>query len=156
MTITNLKQQARAKAMKYCAYQERTQQEVRDKLYGYGLYPGAVEEVLTDLITEDFVNEERYAQSFVRGKFRQNKWGKTKIRLALQQKKISDYCIRQGMQEIDEADYQETLHSLMQRKWNSLEGEDAYARQNKTVRYVLGKGYEAGLAWQIVKEIAEA
>lgn len=139
--------------MKYCAYQERTQQEVRDKLYSYGLYPDAVEEVLTDLITDDFINEERYAQSFVRGKFRQNKWGRVKIKRALQQKTISDYCIRQGMQEIDDTDYQETLRGLMQRKWDTLSSDDAYHRKNKTVRYVLGKGYEADLAWKMIEEI---
>lgn len=154
-TMTNLKQQSRAKAMKYCAYQERTQQEVRDKLYSYGLYPDAVEEVLTDLITEDFVNEERYAQSFVRGKFRQNQWGRIKIRRALQQKKISEYCIRQGMREIDDTDYQATLRTLVQKKWDSLLEDDLYSRKNKTVRYVLGKGYEADLAWKIVREMTE-
>ncbi len=155
MTITNLKQQSRAKAMKYCAYQERTQQEVRDKLYSYGLYPDAVEDVLTELITEGFISEERYAQSFVRGKFRQNKWGRTKIRRGLQQKQISDYCIRQGMKEIDEEAYGETLNNLMQKKWDALSNEDVYARKNKTVRYVLGKGYEADLAWPIAAKLAE-
>ena len=153
MSITNLKQQSRAKAMKYCAYQERTQQEVRDKLYSYGLYPDAVEEVLTELITEDFVNEERYAQSFARGKFRQNKWGRIKIRRSLQQKGISRYCVEKGMQEIDEGGYYDTLHQLMSKKWASLAGDDAYVRKNKTVRYVLGKGYEAELAWKVVEEM---
>ena len=153
MSITNLKQQSRAKAMKYCAYQERTQQEVRDKLYSYGLYSDAVEEVLTELITEGFVNEERYAQSFARGKFRQNKWGRIKIRRSLQQKGISRYCVEQGMQEIDDADYYDTLHELMSKKWNLLAKDDSYARKNKTVRYALGKGYEADLAWKIVEEM---
>ena len=153
MSVTNLKQQSRAKAMKYCAYQERTQQEVRDKLYSYGLYPDAVEEVLTELITEDFINEERYAQSFARGKFRQNKWGRVKIKRSLQQKGISRYCVEQGMREIDEADYYDTLYQLMSRKWESLANDDSYARKNKTVRYVLGKGYEADLAWKIVGEL---
>ena len=139
--------------MKYCAYQERTQQEVRDKLYSYGLYADAVEEVLTDLIADDFINEERYAQSFVRGKFRQNKWGRIKIRQALQQKTISTYCIWRGMQEIEDTDYQETLRGLMQKKWDTLSEDDTYSRKNKTVRYVLGKGYEADLAWKTVEEI---
>ena len=154
MSVTNLKQQSRAKAMKYCAYQERTQQEVRDKLYSYGLYPDAVEEVLTELITEDFVNEERYAQSFARGKFRQNKWGRIKISRSLQQKGISRYCIAQGMQEINEADYYDTLFQLMSRKWKSLADDDAYQRKNKTVRYVVSKGYEAELAWKVVDDLS--
>ena len=139
--------------MKYCTYQERTQQEVRDKLYSYGLYPDAVEEVLTELITEDFVNEERYARSFARGKFRQNKWGRIKIRQSLQQKELSRYCVEQGMQEIDEADYYDTLYQLVSRKWESLADDDSYTRKNKTVRFVLGKGYEADLAWKVMKEI---
>ena len=150
MSITNLKQQSRAKAMKYCAYQERTQQEVRDKLYSYGLYPDAVEEVLTDLISEDFVNEERYAQSFARGKFRQNRWGRIKIRRELQQKKLSRYCVEKGLQEIDPEAYEETLFKLMSDKWATLAQEENYARKHKTVRYVLGKGYEAELAWKMV------
>ena len=150
---TNFKQQCKAKAMKYCAYQERTQQEVRDKLYGYGLFSDGVEEVLTELITEDFVNEERYAQSFVRGKFGQNHWGRIKISLALQQKRLSDYCIRRGMQEIDEEEYLATLRNLMKKKWSSLAHEDVYTRKNKTVRFVLGKGYEADLAWKVVGEL---
>ena len=153
MNITNLKQQSRAKAMKYCAYQERTQQEVRDKLYSYGLYPDAVEDVLTELITEDFINEERYAQSFARGKFRQNKWGKVKIKRSLQQKGISRYCVEQGMREIDDSDYYGTLYQLMTKKWESLANDDPYARKNKTVRYALGKGYEADLAWKVVGEL---
>ena len=156
MSITNLKQQSRAKAMKYCAYQERTQQEVRDKLYGYGLYPDAVEEVLTDLISEDFVNEERYAQSFARGKFRQNRWGRIKIRRELQQKQLSRYCIEKGLQEIDSEAYAETLFKLMSDKWALLAQEETYARKHKTVRYVLGKGYEAELAWKVINEIESA
>ncbi len=139
--------------MKYCAYQERTQQEVRDKLYSYGLYPDAVEEVLTDLIGEDFINEERYAQSFARGKFRQNRWGRIKIRRALQQKRLSRYCIEKGMQEIDSEAYEETLTKLMGDKWATLSQEDVYTRKHKTVRYVLGKGYEADLAWKAAEAL---
>ena len=139
--------------MKYCAYQERTQQEVRDKLYSYGLYPDAVEEVLTELITEDFINEERYAQSFVRGKFRQNKWGRIKIKQGLQQKGISRYCVTKGLEEIDERDYGETLRELADKKWLSLPADDIYTRKHKTVRYLLGKGYESDLAWKAVEEL---
>ena len=153
MSITNLKQQSRAKAMKYCAYQERTQQEVRDKLYSYGLYPDAVEEVLTDLISEDFVNEERYAQSFARGKFRQNRWGRIKIKRELQQKQLSRYCVEKGLLEIDPEAYEETFYKLMNDKWAALHQEEAYARKHKTVRYALGKGYEAELAWKMIENL---
>lgn len=153
--ITTWKQQAKVKAAKYCAYQERTQQEVRNKLYSYGLYSDAVEEVLSELISEGFVNEERFAQAFARGKFRSNKWGRVKIELGLRQKGLSDYCIRSGLVEISEADYRETLQSLIQKKWNSLEKEDIYARKHKTARYALGKGYESALIWKILGDYAD-
>lgn len=151
MTITNLRQQAKVKAAKYCAYQERTQQEVRDKLYQYGLYSDAVEEVLSELITDGFVNEERYAQAYCRGKFSQNKWGRIKIEIGLKQKGLSPYCIRKGMKEIEEEDYLEQLNDLCKRKWQSLEGEDLYQRKNKTARYLMGKGYENELVWRTLE-----
>lgn len=153
MAITNLRQQAKAKAAKYCAYQERTQQEVRDKLYQYGLYSEAVEEVLSELITDGFINEERYAQAYCRGKFGQNKWGRIKIAMGLKQKGLSTYCIRKGMREIEEADYQQQLTDLCQRKWQSLEGEDTYQRKNKTARYLMGKGYETDLVWKTLESL---
>jgi len=151
MTVTNLRQQAKVKAAKYCAYQERTQQEVRDKLYQYGLYSDAVEEVLSELIIENFINEERYAQAFCRGKFNQNKWGRVKIEMMLRQKGLSNYCIRSGLNEISEEDYVAQLHSLLEKKWNSLDGEDDYNRKQKTVRFLIGKGYEADLIWSFFK-----
>lgn len=150
MAITNLRQQAKAKAAKYCAYQERTQQDVRDKLYQYGLYSDDVEEVLAELIGEGFVNEERFAQAYCRGKFSQNKWGRIKIEMGLKQKGISPYCIRKGMKEIDEDDYLQLLTDLCARKWQSLEGEDSYQRKNKTARYLMRKGYETDLVWKAV------
>jgi len=153
MTITNLRQQAKAKAAKYCAYQERTQQEVRDKLYQYGLYSDAVEEVLSELITDGFVNEERYAQAYCRGKFSQNKWGRIKIEMGLKQKGLSAYCIKKGFKEIEEEAYQQQLTALCQRKWQTLEGEDVYQRKNKTARYLLGKGYENNLVWTTIEEM---
>ncbi|MEM6845517.1 MAG: regulatory protein RecX [Bacteroidota bacterium] len=148
--ITTWKQQAKVKAAKYCAYQERTQQEVRDKLYSYGLYADAVEDVLSELISEGFVNEERFARAFARGKFRSNKWGRIKIEMGLRQKGLSDYCIRSGLSEISDQDYRDTLSGLIQKKWSSLSGEDPYTRKHKTARFVLGKGYESELVWKIL------
>jgi len=153
MTITNMRQQAKAKAAKYCAYQERTQQQVRDKLYQYGLSGDTVEEVLTELIADNFINEERYAQAFCRGKFSQNKWGRIKIEMGLKQKGLSPYCIRKGLKEIKEYDYLQQLHDLCERKWQSLEKEDTYQRKNKTARYLMGKGYETELVWRTIEDM---
>ena len=90
---------AKLKAADFCAYQERSQQQVRDKLYDYGLHFDEVEEILTELIMEGFINEERFARAFIGGKFRMKKWGKQKILQSLRPHKISEYCIRKGMEE---------------------------------------------------------
>lgn len=150
MPVTTLRQQSKAKAAKYCAYQERTQQEVRDKLYSYGLSRDVVEDVLAELITEGFVNEERYAKAFCRGKFINNKWGRIKIAIALRQKGISEYCIRTGLEEIDEEEYHTLLKSLIEKKWKSLSHEEKYVKKHKTARYAIGKGFEPELTWKIL------
>lgn len=97
------------KAESYCAYQERCQQEVRDKLYEWGLWKNAVENIIAKLIQDNFLNEERFAKAYAGGKFRIKKWGKVKIKLELKKRKISDYCIRQAMKEIDGPDYEKEL-----------------------------------------------
>ncbi len=142
-----------SKAMKYCAYQERTQQQVRDKLYEWGLYGDEVEEVISHLITENFLNEERFAVSYALGHFRQKKWGKIKIKQGLEQKKLSNYCIKKGLNEIDSSEYDETLHALLQKKYSLLKEKNLYIRKQKAVQYMLQKGYEADLVWATVEKI---
>lgn len=136
-----------AKAMKYCAYQERTQQQVRDKLYDLGLYGDEVEEVISHLITENFLNEERFAVAYALGHFRQKKWGKIKIKQGLEQKKLSNYCIKKGLNEIDSSEYEETLKGLLHKKYSLLKEKNLYIRKQKAVQYMLQKGYEADLVW---------
>ena len=140
---------AKIKAGDYCAYQERTQQEVRDKLYALGLHRDEVEEVLTELIIEKFVDEERYAKAFASGKFRLNKWGRIKISYVLRQKKLSEYCIEKALREIDGEEYEQQIARLIDKKYNQLHGE-AYIVKNKVVQYLGGKGYELDLVWKIL------
>ena len=142
---------AKLKAGNYCAYQERTQQEVRDKLYGIGLYSDEVEQVLTELITENYVNEERYAKSFAGGKFRLKQWGKKKIVYALKQRNISPYCIEQALKEISDEEYEHVITQLVERKSNQLQGE-IFIVKNKIARYLVGKGFENELVWSIVNK----
>src|SRR5436190_3987476 len=111
-TITPV--EARSKIQKYCAYQERCHGEVRSKLYSYGLRDDEVEDLLTAMITEGFLNEDRYARSFAGGKFRMKKWGRLKIINELESKGISKNCIRSGLHEIAEDDYLQTLRSLLE------------------------------------------
>jgi len=139
---------AKSKAAKYCAYQERTQQEVRDKLYKWGLYGDEVEEVIVFLISENFVNEERYAIAYALGHFKQNKWGKLKIKAGLKQKHISDYCINKGLKEIKLDMYEEVIQQLLVKKYEQQSGDTAFVRKNKSVRYLLQKGFEQSLVWE--------
>jgi regulatory protein len=155
MRITDPKQ-ALLKAQGYCAYQERCQQEVRDKLYSWGLWPDAVEQVIADLITDNYLNEERFAKAYAGGKFRIRQWGRIKIRLELKKRKISDYCIRQAMKEIDEKDYLRTLKDIIRKEQEKLEkkkNRGAFAKEvqkQKVIRYCLSRGYEQDLVMDLV------
>ncbi|GAA0892507.1 regulatory protein RecX [Fulvivirga kasyanovii] len=145
--------EAKLKAADYCAYQERTQQQVRDKLFDLGLTSDEVEDVLTDLITEGFINEERFAISYAGGKFRMKKWGRIKITHHLKALNISDYCINRGLAEIDEEDYRETLHQLLEKKRQSVSGENQYVMGKKIASFLIQKGYEPHLVWDLIREL---
>ncbi len=144
---------AKLKAADYCAYQERSQQQVRDKLYDYGLHHDEVEEVLTELITEGFINEERFARAFIGGKFRMKKWGKRKIIQHLRPHKISDYCIRKGMEEIDPDAYWEALRYHAKKKLSRLSEQSPYIIKGKLSQYLFGKGFESDLVRDVVDEL---
>ena len=103
--------QAQNKAESYCAYQERSQQEVRNKLYEWGLYPNEVENVIVELLLSNFINEERFALAYVSGKFKINKWGKIKIQQGLKLKGISSKMIQDSLKSIDMDDYFEQLNN---------------------------------------------
>jgi len=132
---------AREKIRGYCAYQERNQREVRQKLYSYGLIPTVVNEILVELITEGFLNEERYAKAFARGKVNIKGWGKKKIEIELKMRGISIPCITKALAEIDAENYTAKLEALAQKKWDSLKGERSSLRKQKLINYLLGKGY---------------
>jgi regulatory protein len=145
--------QAFVKAARFCAYQERTQQEVREKLREWRMYGDEAEEVICLLIQDNFINEERFAQAFAGGKFRIKKWGKIKIEYALRQKGLSEYCIRKGLAEIDDESYQKTIEELLSKKFSLIEAENSYERKNKLAQYAIGKGYESDLVWATIKEL---
>jgi regulatory protein len=137
------KEQALQKAKHYCGYQERSHNEVKEKLYSLGLWKKDVEETISRLIEENYLNEERYAIAFAGGKFRMKHWGKVKIKYELQQKKISAYCIKKAMKEIDEDAYKKTFSKLAAQKWKSLKSEkNIFIRKRKTQDYLMQKGFE--------------
>ena len=143
--------EAKAKLMHYCAYQERCHKEVRSKLLDLGIYHEQLEEVMSFLIEEDFLNEERYAQAFAGGKFRQKQWGRIKILRAFEQRDISAYCIKKGMAEIEEDQYQDTMNTLIQKKFESTTEDDIFVKRRKVAEAIIRKGYEPDLVWKELK-----
>jgi len=147
-------QQALQKICHYCAYQERSHKEVRNKLYSYGLWGSEVEDLLTHLITEGYLNEQRFAKSYAGGKFRIKKWGKVKIERQLEAHGLTSNCIKIGLKEIDPEEYLLTLKSLIRKKWNSTEEASPFKKKDKVARHAIMKGYEPDLVWGIVKEMS--
>jgi len=147
------KEQAIQRIRHYCAYQERAQQEVRDKLYELGMTMDEVEEIMSDLIAENFLNEERFALQFAGGHFRIKGWGKVKIQHALQQKRVSSYNIKIGLKAIDGDAYLKTLEQLATKKWNSLKGERGLSRMAKTYAFLQQRGFEPILYQPIVQQL---
>jgi regulatory protein len=137
----------------YCAYQERPHKDVQHKLYSYGLRSADVDAITAQLVTEGFLNEERFARTFSGGKFRINKWGKVKIAQALEAKGLTNNCIRSGLSEIDNADYRKTLQILLRKKEEQLVSTDAFQRRGKLATYGVQRGYEPDLVWEIVDQI---
>lgn len=145
--------QAMKKAMHFCAYQERSHAEVREKLYGFGLHKDEVEELMARLISENFLNEERYALAFAGGRFRMKQWGKVKIRQALKAKGVSDYCIKLALASIDPDAYYNMLVKLAKSKWESLSKErNPYIRKGKARLYLLQKGFEQDLVDESLRQ----
>jgi regulatory protein len=150
---TYTKEQALQKIKQYCAYQERSHFETKEKLYSFGLHKTDVELLLSNLIEEDYLNEERYATLFAGGHFRSKKWGRIKINAALQQKRVSAYNIRKGLTVIDETAYRKCLLQLALVKWKAVKSEQWMNRLAKTTNYLLQKGYEANLIQDTIAQI---
>lgn len=145
------KEQALQKLKHYCGYQERCHQEVKEKLYSFGLHKNEVEELISTLIEENYLNEERFAVQYAGGKFRMNEWGRVKIRHALQQKQVSEYCIKKGLKEIDDEDYLRTLQKLTEVKWKLLKEKNVVVKKQKLQAYLLQKGFEVMLINDVIK-----
>ncbi|MHB1922253.1 MAG: regulatory protein RecX [Chitinophagaceae bacterium] len=137
------------KIRSFCAYQERCHQEVRKKLLEWGLSQEMAEEIVALLITENFLNEERFARSFARGKFRFNQWGRNRIRYVLTQKQVSSYCIKKGLEEVELATYRQVIKKLWKKKYQSLSNLSPGVRKARVSTYLVQKGYEPELVREI-------
>jgi regulatory protein len=144
-------EEAREKIRAYCAYRERSHKEVGEKLRSYGLIEDVADQLLSELIQENFLNEERFARAFVRGKFNQKKWGRQKICQALYRHQLSDYVLNKAFAEIDEEVYLSTLKELCTKKEAALKDKNIYVRHRKLADYLIRKGYESDLVWDLIR-----
>ncbi|MGZ5285717.1 MAG: regulatory protein RecX [Flavisolibacter sp.] len=149
------KEQALQKLKQYCAYQERSHAEVQQKLWDLGVSRGEHDEIISTLIEENYLNEERFAIAFAGGKFRMKEWGRKKIYYALKEKKVSEYNIKRAMREIGDEDYEKTLSGLAEKKYALLKGEQYLVRKKKTMDYLLQKGYEHEMVTSVLKKLIE-
>lgn len=142
--------QAKLKAESFCAYQERAQQEVRDKLYHWGLHQEDVENIISDLIEGNFLNEERFAKAYTLGKFRIKGWGKIKIMQHLKSKYISKPLIRIALAEIDLDDYLRKIDDTIQKKINKPLAKLTLIEKSKLIRFLQSRGFESDLIYKRV------
>jgi len=145
------KKTALAKAEHYCAYQERAQQEIRNKLYDWGLHAAEVEDIISELIVTNFLNEERFANAYVSGKFNINKWGKIKIKQGLKFKKVPEKMIIRALNSIDYDDYLKAILDGADKKLRTITEKDPYKKKHKLISYLLGRGFENNLILEVLK-----
>lgn len=136
-------QKALEKAMRYCVYQERCVLDVENRLLAWGLSKSDWDKLIDALIDQDFLNENRYIEDYVRGKFLIKKWGRNKIKAGLLQKKIRGTEVEKNLRVIDEEDYKKTIKYLIEKKKALLNQKDDLELRDKLYRYLLSKGYES-------------
>lgn len=143
----------RSKMEYYCAYQERCYKEVEEKLYSYSVSPSEKEQILIYLIENNFINEERFAQSFVRGKHNYKFWGKNRIANELKFRNISSRNIQTALKEIPEATYLQNFQILAEKNWEAIKEPKGQKRNKKFVDFLLRKGYETSLIYDKLNEL---
>ena len=144
------KDEAVANIQRYCAFQERCHKEVRYKLIEHAIYGDLLEEIISDLISNNFLDEERFARTFARGKFRMKQWGRNKIKQELKIRDVSAYSIKAAMTEIDGDEYLSVLSNLIAKKERTTTFKNQFDKKKKLTDYALSKGYEYELIAEII------
>ena len=142
------------KLKQYCSYQDRCHSEVENKLSNFNLISEAKDQILFNLINEDYLNETRFCKSFVRGKFKIKNWGKRRIVQELKSRKISEFNIKKGLSEINEFDYQEKFENLFNKKLSSLENLNSIDKKKKIFSYLQYRGWETNLIYEKINQIS--
>ena len=137
----------------YCAYQERCHKDVTDKLRNMRMIPEVIDTIVVHLIQNNYLNEERFAKAFARGKFRIKKWGKNKIVRELKYRQISDYAIKSALTEIDLDDYYKTLQELTEKRITQVKEKNIYKKKKKVADYLLYRGWEYNLIYEKINEL---
>jgi regulatory protein len=137
----------------YCAYQERCHKEVEQQLKGMGMIPQAIDQILVHLIQNNYLNEERFAKSYARGKFSIKKWGRNRIVRELKQRDISKYNIDRALKELDPSLYQETFDALAQKRLEAIKEPDLQKKRKKLADYLLYRGWESQMVLEKVYEL---
>jgi regulatory protein len=144
--------EARKRLESYCAYQERCHKEVKTKLKDMRMIPEAIDTIVVHLIQHNFLNEERFAKAYVRGKFRIKKWGRIRLVRELKFREISKYSVDSALKEIDLDDYYETLDELMQKRIAQVKENNNYKKKKKVADYLLYRGWESHLVYEKLNE----
>ena len=145
------KEQAFQKLKHFCGYQERCHSEVNEKLFSLGISKTERAEIISMLIEENYLNEERFAIAFAGGKFRIKQWGKIKIRSELKKRKVSDYCINKALKQIDEEEYLQMMKRLAEKYSSSLKEKDEMIRKRKIIDHLMLKGFEGELVYNMIR-----
>lgn len=141
------------KLKQYCSYQDRCHNEVENKLSKFNLISQAKDQILFNLINEDYLNETRFCKSFVRGKFKIKNWGKRRIIQELKSRKISEFNIKKGLSEINEIEYLEKFENLFNKKLSSLENLNSIDKKKKIFSYLQYRGWETNLIYEKINQI---
>ena len=142
------------KMAKYCAYQERCVKDVRDKLKTFDIPEEEKSKILDYLLDNRFVNDERFAKSFVRGKVNQSGWGMNKIRFHLMQKGINKEIIEEALEQTDEGVYRLRLIDILKTKSKTIKADSDFEKKRKLAAYAMQKGFEGNLVWEVLKDLA--
>lgn len=145
--------EATKKLESYCAYQERCHKEVTTKLWEMRMIPEAIDQIVTHLIQENYLNEERFSRAYARGKFNIKKWGRNRIVNELKFRSISKYNIKNALQEIDDDDYFTTLDKLAKKRVQEIKETNLQKRKKKLADYLLYRGWESHLVYEKIKEL---
>lgn len=146
-------QEATRKLEHYCAYQERCHQDVQQKLKGMAMIPEAIDVIIVHLITHNFLNEERFAKTFVSGKFKFKAWGRCRLIFELKKKDVSKTNINQALTTITDDEYITYFNDLANKRINLIKEINIYKKRKKFIDYFLYRGWESHLVYEKANEL---